>query len=137
MMTSPPRPPSPPLGPPRGTNFSRRKARQPLPPSPAFTRILTSSMNIGGTSGWRRPEIARSWLDARIYADELTRAASIAEHYYALGFCEERVVLADADVFAGLEARAALADQDGTARYHLAAEGFYAQALRVRIAPVF
>src|SRR5207237_913819 len=43
--TSPPRPPSPPLGPPRGTNFSRRKAMQPLPPSPAFTRIRTSSMN--------------------------------------------------------------------------------------------
>src|SRR5258708_24152943 len=48
IKTSPPRPPSPPLGPPRGTNFSRRKARQPLPPSPAFTRILTSSIHIGG-----------------------------------------------------------------------------------------
>src|ERR1700722_4864325 len=46
MITSPPRPPSPPEGPPRGTNFSRRKATQPLPPSPAFTRILASSMNI-------------------------------------------------------------------------------------------
>src|SRR5258708_10639843 len=46
MVMSPPRPPSPPLGPPRGTNFSRRNARQPLPPSPAFTRIRTSSMNI-------------------------------------------------------------------------------------------
>ena len=29
-------PPSPPLGPPRGTNFSRRKLTQPRPPSPAF-----------------------------------------------------------------------------------------------------
>ena len=47
MMMSPPRPPSPPEGPPRGTNFSRRKAMQPLPPSPAFTRIVASSMNIG------------------------------------------------------------------------------------------
>src|ERR1700739_3858676 len=46
MMTSPPRPPSPPEGPPRGTNFSRRKAMQPFPPSPALTRILASSMNI-------------------------------------------------------------------------------------------
>ena len=45
MTTSPPRPPSPPLGPPRGTNFSRRKARQPFPPSPAFTEMMTSSMN--------------------------------------------------------------------------------------------
>src|SRR5437868_6566593 len=46
MMTSPPLPPSPPEGPPRGTYFSRRKARQPLPPSPALARILTSSINI-------------------------------------------------------------------------------------------
>src|SRR5438067_180954 len=46
MYTSPPRPPSPPEGPPRGTNFSRRKATHPLPPSPAFTRIRASSMNI-------------------------------------------------------------------------------------------
>src|ERR1017187_7632315 len=49
--TSPPRPPSPPLGPPRGTYFSRRKARQPLPPSPAFTRIRASSMNIEKAAG--------------------------------------------------------------------------------------
>src|SRR5579859_5416660 len=46
MMMSPPRPPSPPEGPPRGTNFSRRKAMQPLPPSPAFTRITASSINM-------------------------------------------------------------------------------------------
>src|SRR5690348_5807700 len=46
MTTSPPLPPSPPEGPPRGTNFSRRKAMQPLPPSPALTRILASSTNI-------------------------------------------------------------------------------------------
>src|SRR5271163_4984785 len=46
IVTSPPRPPSPPLGPPRGTYFSRRKARHPLPPSPAFRVILTSSTNI-------------------------------------------------------------------------------------------
>src|SRR5947208_9374339 len=45
-MMSPPLPPSPPEGPPRGTNFSRRKARHPLPPSPALTRILASSMNM-------------------------------------------------------------------------------------------
>src|SRR5512144_2056694 len=45
-MTSPPFPPLPPLGPPRGTNFSRRKLTQPRPPSPAMTRILTSSMNF-------------------------------------------------------------------------------------------
>src|SRR5208337_3386993 len=61
IRTSPPRPPSPPEGPPRGTNFSRRKAMQPLPPSPALTRILASSMNMGkqgpreqGTKGTRK-----------------------------------------------------------------------------------
>src|SRR5882724_10977639 len=46
MITSPPLPPSPPEGPPRGTNFSRLKAMQPLPPSPAFTRILAASINM-------------------------------------------------------------------------------------------
>src|SRR5260370_2593874 len=46
IQTSPPLPPSPPEGPPRGTNFSRRNAMQPLPPSPALTRILASSINM-------------------------------------------------------------------------------------------
>src|SRR5208282_3310447 len=46
IQMSPPLPPSPPEGPPRGTNFSRRNAMQPLPPSPALTRILASSMNM-------------------------------------------------------------------------------------------
>src|SRR5580698_8803780 len=46
MTMSPPLPPSPPEGPPRGTNFSRRKAMQPLPPSPALTRIFASSINM-------------------------------------------------------------------------------------------
>src|SRR6202167_2690649 len=46
IQMSPPCPPSPPEGPPRGTNFSRRKAMQPLPPPPALTRILASSINI-------------------------------------------------------------------------------------------
>src|SRR5271156_3769444 len=42
---SPPLPPSPPEGPPRGTYFSLRKATQPLPPSPALMEILASSAN--------------------------------------------------------------------------------------------
>src|ERR1051326_7612571 len=49
-MTSPPRPPSPPDGPPRGTNFSRRNATQPLPPSPALTRMIAWSMNTDARS---------------------------------------------------------------------------------------
>ncbi len=39
-ITFPPRPPSPPAGPPKGTYFSLRKATQPLPPSPPLTKIL-------------------------------------------------------------------------------------------------
>jgi hypothetical protein len=46
MTTSPPGPPLPPFGPPRGTYFSRRKLTQPRPPSPAKTRILVSSINF-------------------------------------------------------------------------------------------
>src|SRR5271154_5840563 len=44
---SPPLPPSPPEGPPRGTYFSLRKATQPSPPSPALMEILASSANTG------------------------------------------------------------------------------------------
>ncbi len=45
MMTLPPRPPSPPSGPPRGTYFSRRKLRQPLPPSPPMHSMVMRSTN--------------------------------------------------------------------------------------------
>ena len=41
-------PPSPPEGPPRGTYFSLRNATAPSPPSPALTRMDTSSMNFMG-----------------------------------------------------------------------------------------
>src|SRR5277367_6143469 len=97
---SPPRPPSPPLGPPRGTYFSRRNARQPLPPSPAFTRILTSSINIGekglgvrdwGLKDWslqardslesRAPSPQPLALDPFFDADELAAASAIAENH--------------------------------------------------------
>src|SRR5579863_1977154 len=46
MTMSPPLPPSPPEGPPRATNFSRRNAMHPFPPSPALTRIFASSINM-------------------------------------------------------------------------------------------
>src|ERR1051326_2091451 len=60
MMTSPPLPPSPPDGPPRGTNFSRRKAMQPFPPSPALTLILASSMNM--EVSWQYPVLSCDYL---------------------------------------------------------------------------
>jgi hypothetical protein len=44
--TLPPSPPSPPLGPPRGLDFSRRKLTQPFPPFPALIFSLTVSIII-------------------------------------------------------------------------------------------
>ena len=44
--TLPPRPPSPPLGPPKGMNFSRRKLTQPAPPLPAAMSMVASSTNF-------------------------------------------------------------------------------------------
>ena len=44
-ITLPPRPPSPPAGPPNGRNFSRRNAIAPSPPLPAWTNTLASSTN--------------------------------------------------------------------------------------------
>ena len=46
-ITSPPLPPSPPLGPPHGSYFSRRKLEQPRPPSPARALMEVSSINMG------------------------------------------------------------------------------------------
>src|ERR1700693_2737457 len=143
---SPPRPPSPPLGPPRGTYFSRRKARHPLPPSPAFTRILTSSINMlvgSGRQGTgpqsRRAQYqkleTRNRLNNRFYADELAGPAAVAKHDDPRDFGEQRIVLAQSDVLAGLKRCPTLAHQDGAAGYQFPAESFDAQALRVGIAP--
>src|SRR5579884_423567 len=66
ITTSPPLPPSPPDGPPRGTNFSRRKAMQPLPPSPAFTRIFASSINMNTQDSPQRAQrITKDHEDSR------------------------------------------------------------------------
>src|SRR5439155_4685083 len=89
MMMSPPLPPSPPLGPPLGTNFSLRKARQPLPPSPALTRILTSSMNNDSRALLRGTD-----------ADEFAVPAAVAELNDTGDFGEQRVVLAQAHILA-------------------------------------
>src|SRR5258708_29318498 len=68
-MMSPPFPPSPPSGPPLGTNFSRRKLTQPLPPSPALAWILIWSTNMVLNCGLgiriRESEIRN--LAARLY----------------------------------------------------------------------
>src|SRR6516165_3512927 len=148
MTTSPPRPPSPPLGPPRGTYFSRRNARMPLPPSPALTRILASSRNcMGGPgcglrdSGERvRPE-SRIPIPVSLFrgvnADELTHPAAVLELDRARHFRKQRIVLAPTYVETRLDLGAALPHNDRAARDQLAAENLHAQPLRVGIAPVF
>src|SRR5262249_44789574 len=113
-----------------GTNFSRRNARHPLPPSPAFIKILTSSMNTGVPVG-------ADCLLSGANVDEPAQPATIAEFNGAADFREQRVVLSETDIQTGLDFGAALANYDRSARYQLTAEGFHAQTLRVRIAPVF
>ena len=63
-------------------------------------------------------------------------AAARGELDRAGGAGEERVVLAHADAVAGLEARAALANDDLAARHLLAGEDLDAEHLRVGVAPV-
>src|SRR5580658_9941821 len=122
MTTSPPSPPSPPLGPPRGTYFSRRKARQPLPPSPALTRIRTSSINMkhtrkGGHPTIEKPpvpkepaafrklprKIARLHYCRDVDADELAHPSAVLELHHARHLGKKRIVLTPADVRARLD----------------------------------
>src|ERR1051325_4516961 len=70
-------------------------------------------------------------------ADELAEPSALPEHDHAGYAGKQGVVLADADVFAGFEAGAALPDQDGASGYELPPERLYAEPLRIRIAPVF
>src|SRR5574337_1560011 len=63
MMMSPPLPPSPPSGPPRGTNISLRKLQIPFPPRPACTVIYPSSTNIVG----QRSSDGSTTADEKVY----------------------------------------------------------------------
>src|SRR5690349_6773531 len=97
MTMSPPRPPSPPSGPPMGTNFSRRKEVMPEPPSPAFTRTTTRSMNISLFP-----------FDARPQQADLARALSAED----VGQRVERLIddrCVDTDVHRAVEMREQLA----------------------------
>ena len=65
-----------------------------------------------------------------------TGAAFIHELNGAGDLGEKSVIFAATDICAGLNAGAALADDDGAAGNKLTAECFYAQPLRVGVAPV-
>ena len=72
----------------------------------------------------------------RLNRDESAGGAFILELNDAADFCEQRVVLALADVDAGFEFRAALPDEDRPARHQLAAEAFHSEPLGVTIPSV-
>lgn len=62
---------------------------------------------------------------------ESAHVAAIYEADDAIHFGEKCVVFAAADVLAGFEARAALADNDRSAGDELSAEGLYSESLRI------
>jgi hypothetical protein len=76
-------------------------------------------------------------LLCRDNADELAHAAAVAEFNHSGDLGEQRVVLAQTDIGARFDARAALADDDGSTGHQLPAEGFDSEPLRIRVAPVF
>ena len=63
--------------------------------------------------------------------DEAAVLATVLEPYDAVDLGEKGVVLATADVEAGLERGSALANQNGATGDRLAAEALHAEALRV------
>jgi hypothetical protein len=69
-------------------------------------------------------------------ADEAAMAAPVRELHVPGDEREERVVLALANVFAGLVPRAALAHENRASVDELASEALYAEPLSVRIAAV-
>jgi hypothetical protein len=79
-----------------------------------------------------------SWLGLLVWldADESAMAALIRKLDVAGDEREERVVLALANVFAGLVPRTALAHENRACVDELAAEALYAEPLSVRIAAV-
>src|SRR3990172_1992851 len=113
----PPWPPSPPSGPPRGTNFSRLKWATPFPPLPAWTSILASSMNFMVDSA---PQIKKPYRADRAFQETLrfsgrhhayrflAHRALDPEQYFARNLGVQGMVLAHADILACVHLRAAL-----------------------------
>src|SRR4051794_19771956 len=161
-MTSPPWPPLPPSGPPSGLNFSRCTEATPSPPDPPATWSVTWSTKLGtATSGSLhfdvlcphdaaettlgrsavadRPNVKNVGRlfgrDRRNDVDDLA-ATTPSELDSTCRQREERVVAATADVGAGVEVRAALANDDLAGVDELAAEALHAEPLRVGIAAV-
>ena len=79
---------------------------------------------------------ALAWGTLLGYALEAAVLATVAEADHAGDLGEEGVVLAAADLFAGLQRCATLANDDGAAGDGLAGEELHAEALSVRVAAV-
>src|SRR5579884_3679924 len=136
----PPLPPSPPEGPPRGTYFSRRKAMQPLPPSPARTWMRASSTNMAGKAycqhrpgtktgkeqrSGRRGGIGFDWN----HVDKFPQAPLVLEPDNARHTGIEGIIAPAPDVESGTIAGAPLADQNAAAGHKLPVEALDAKSL--------
>src|ERR1700687_999772 len=149
-MTFPPRPPFPPSGPPRGTNFSRRKLRAPAPPSPPLTKILTRSVNIRSTPSASLPAASsepgqpgRPGLPVLDRLDGLREDGAFLapvtgplEADHAVDKREQRVIPPHADVGSGEDRGASLTKKDGAGADRPARAGLHSQPLGDAVASV-
>src|ERR1700734_3670820 len=87
---------------------------------------------------WRRviPPLSRILRRRRHDRHEGAALVARAELHIAVSGGEQRVVLAHADIFAGIELGAALAHDDVAGRNDLAAEKLHAEPLARAVAPV-
>src|SRR5699024_904062 len=164
-ITSPPRPPLAPSGPPRGLNFSRCTETQPCPPFPALTCRVTSSTKSGmvlpvghgpltggsvkrvspGDNAKGGPvfpgpptkttTLVRGRLGHRNDVHCLS-AAEVAERDLTADQREQRVVTTTAHVGARVEPCAALTNQDLAGVHALTTETLHAEALGIRVTTV-
>ena len=157
-ITSPPRPPLPPSGPPSGLNFSRWIEAQPCPPSPAVTCSTTRSTKVPSVdlqaavlrtdarravprTGCRPPRRcmrSRVRRTRRPSGTMLTtrRPRRVPNSTVPADEREQRVVVATADTGAGVEVGAALANDDLAGVDELTTEALDAEALGVGVAAV-
>ena len=79
---------------------------------------------------------SRTTLLFLINADLFFVSAHALEFNHAVFESEERIVSADADVVAGVDLRAALANDDTARKHRLPVLTLYAEAFRVRVSAV-
>jgi hypothetical protein len=72
----------------------------------------------------------------RLDGNELAKLSTIHELHVAIALCEQGIVLAAPNVQARLNARAALADDDGASGHKLTTESFHSKPLCIRVAAV-